>query len=88
MLVSTVLTSEKDKRISGGEAMRCKITIEDQVLMLMLDLDNLRVHPRWMFRKNSIEFSVIFYILLILFLYSLCTKVLWSYVLLEYSTII
>ena len=44
--------------------------------MLTLNHKDLRVHPRWMFRKNLIEFFIIFYILLILFLYGLCTKVL------------
>jgi len=55
--------------------------------LLTLDHKELRVHPRWMFKKNSIEFSIIFYILLILFLHSLCTKVLQSHIFLEYSTI-
>jgi len=27
----------------------------------MLDHEDLRVHPRWIFRKNSIEFSIVFY---------------------------
>jgi len=32
MLVSAVPTSEEDKRVSGGEVIRCEVTIGYQVL--------------------------------------------------------
>ena len=44
-------------------------------------------YPRWMFKKNSIEFPVIFYILLILLLHGLCIKVSQLHIFPEYSTI-
>jgi len=36
MLISAVLTSKGDKRISGSEVARYEITVGDQVLMLTL----------------------------------------------------
>ena len=42
-------------------------------------------HPRWMFKKNLIEFPIVFCTLLILLLHGLCTKVLQSHVFLECS---
>ena len=56
--MSTVLTSEDDKRVSGGEVARCEVTIGDRVLLLSLSREDFKDHPRWTFRKNSMEFFV------------------------------
>ena len=39
--MSTVLTSEDDKRVSGGEVARCEVTIGHRVLLLSQSLDDL-----------------------------------------------
>ena len=56
--MSAVLTSEDDKRVSDGEVARCEVTIGDRVLLLSLSREDFKDHPRWMFRKNSMEFFV------------------------------
>jgi len=39
--VSAVLTSEDDKRVSGGEVARCEVTVGYQVLLLSQGLGDL-----------------------------------------------
>jgi len=53
--------------------------------MLSLSLDDSRTTSRWVFRKNSMEFSVRFDYLLILLYKWLCFTVTWSHVLPEHS---
>ena len=40
MLMSAMLTSEDNKRISSGEAMRYEVTIGYRILMLLKDCDS------------------------------------------------
>ena len=47
----------------------------------------LKVYLRWVFRKNSMEFSIEFDYLLILFYKWLCSTITWSHVLPEHSMI-
>jgi len=61
MLSSAVLISEDDKRVSKNknvEAARCRVNNGDQVLMFRWAVNALSDHPRWMFKKNSIEFFI------------------------------
>ena len=39
--MSAVLTSEDDKRVSGGEIARCEVTVRYRVLLLLQSLDDL-----------------------------------------------
>ena len=41
--MSAVLTSEDNKKVSGGEVARYEVTVGDRVLMLLLSLDDSRI---------------------------------------------
>ena len=85
--MSAVLTSEDDKRVSGGEVARCEVTVGYRVLLLSLSREDFKDHPRWMFRKNSIEFFIGLLDYLYKFYRGYATTNPRSCVLLEYSTI-
>jgi len=85
--MSAVLTSEDNKRVSGGEVARCEVTVGYWVLMLSLSLDDSRItqgeylgRTQW---SSSLDLTVYLYYFY-KWLYTTSPR---SHVLLECSTI-